>query len=40
MSEEQVAYCTAEKIGDPPLSQMMGAVMDQVAALAKAPEVA
>lgn len=39
MAKEQIAKRTAEKIGDPPLSQMMGPVMDHVAALTEASKV-
>lgn len=40
MTKEQIAQSAAEKIGDPPLSQMMRTVMNYVAALAKASQVA
>ncbi len=38
--EKQVARGAAEQIGDPPLRQMMRAIMDQMAALTKAAQVA
>ena len=39
-AQKQVADRTAEQIGDPPLRQMMRAIMEHVAALTEAAQVA
>jgi hypothetical protein len=39
-AEEQIAEGAAQKIGDPPLCQVVRPIMDHVAALAQALEVA
>ena len=38
-SEEQVTQCATQKISDPPLRQMAGPVVDQVASLTKTAQV-
>jgi hypothetical protein len=39
-SEKQVAHCTTQQIGDPPLRQVMRTIVDQMAALAQTAQVA
>ena len=39
-SDEQVAQGAAQQVGDPPLCQMMRAIVEQVAALTEAAQVA